>query len=166
MNASRLTSTCRTRRSRKSGMRQNTTSLGSRSTTRFPEFACIDRRGKDKDAKTRALSCSNVIRRFGDASRLEVPDSVFLDLGVNALSRPTRGDSRMIPAVPRSCISTASARTACNCGHAGIQPIDLISLFLDANASLNYIQNLHVLRAIRSWPTGQSGCLNLVCAKS
>ena len=49
----------------------------------------------------------------------------------------------MIPAVPRSCISTASARTACNCGHAGIQPIDLISLFLDAKASLNYIQNLH-----------------------
>jgi hypothetical protein len=72
----------------------------------------------------------------------------------------------MIPAVPRSCISTASARTACNCGHAGIQPIDLSSLFLDANASLNYIQNLHVLGAIRSWPTGQSGCLNLVCAKS
>ena len=35
----------------------------------------------------------------------------------------------MIPAVPRSRISTASARTACNCGHAGIQPIDLISLF-------------------------------------
>ena len=31
-----------------------------------------------------------VIRRFGDASRLEVPDSVFLDLGVNALSRPTQ----------------------------------------------------------------------------
>ena len=44
--------------------------------------------------------------------------------------------------------------------------IDLISHFLDANASLNYIQNLHVLGAIRSWPTGQAGCLNLVCAKS
>ena len=62
----------------------------------------------------------------------------------------------MIPAVPRSCILTASARTACNRGHTGIQPIDVISLFLDANASLNYIQNSHVwsYSELANWSVG------------